>query len=62
MSAPEAKKNPVLFRIPEHYAIVLDQIVRQSKGKYKSRNELVLEIIGTFVSELRNRAEKESHG
>jgi Arc/MetJ-type ribon-helix-helix transcriptional regulator len=62
MSVPEPKDKPILLRLPEHYVIALDEIVRQSKGKYKSRNELATEILGIFLSDLKNRAEDESHG
>ncbi|MBI3639321.1 MAG: hypothetical protein HY223_03305 [Thaumarchaeota archaeon] len=62
MSVPEPKEKPVLLRLPEHYVIALDEIVRQSKGKYKSRNEIVIEIIGIFLSDLKKSAEKKSHG
>jgi len=62
MSIPEPKEKPVLLRIPEHYIIAIDEIVKKSNGKYKSRNELVTEIIGIFVSDLKSKAEAESHG
>lgn len=62
MSVPEPKEKPVLLRLPEHYIIALDEIVRQSKGKYKSRNELVTDIVGIFLSDLKKSAERKSHG
>lgn len=62
MSVPEPKEKPILLRLPENYVIAIDEIVRQSKGKYKSRNELVMEIIGIFLSDLKKGAEKKSHG
>lgn len=62
MSMPEPKEKPILLRLPEKDIIVLDKIVEQSKGKYKSRNELVIDIIGEFLTQLRKKAEESSHG
>jgi len=52
MSRPERKEKPVLFRIPEFYLILLDGIVNHSKGKFKSRNDLVIEILHNFYKSL----------
>lgn len=62
MSLPEPKEKPILLRLPEKDIIVLDSIVAKSKGKYKSRNELVMDIIGEFLTQLRQKAEEEGAG
>lgn len=59
MSAPAMKEKPVLFRLPEAYIIALDDIVKKSKGKYKSRNDIVTEVVGTFLQDLRRQAEEQ---
>jgi len=61
MPQPEPMEKPVLFRLPEHYILALDQIVEKSKGRYKSRNDLMIEIVGIFLSDLRRQAE-DKHG
>lgn len=61
MPAPSPTEKPVLLRIPENYIIALDTIVERSKGQFKSRNDLVIDIIGTFLSDLRSEADSK-HG
>ena len=56
MSTPEPIEKPVLFRIPEFYLMVLDGIVKNSKGKFKSRNDLVIEILHSFFVDLDQKA------
>ena len=56
MSTPERIKEPVLFRIPEFYLSMLDGIIKNSKGKFKSRNDLVIEIFHSFFVDLESRA------
>jgi hypothetical protein len=56
MATPERVEKPVLLRIPEFYLMVLDGIVKNSKGKFKSRNDLVIEILRSFVVDLNNQA------
>lgn len=57
MPLPRTKEKPILLRIPENYISVLDYIVKGSKGKFRSRNDLVTEIIDVFLSDLKNIAE-----
>jgi hypothetical protein len=58
MAQPEPQVKPVLFRLPENYIIALDKIVEHSKGKYKSRNDLVSEVIGIFLADLKRQADE----
>jgi Arc/MetJ-type ribon-helix-helix transcriptional regulator len=53
------KEKPILLRLPEVQLIVLDNIVKHSRGRYKSRNDLMREIIDNFIEGLRRRAENE---
>jgi hypothetical protein len=64
MSQPKPKEKAVLLRLPENYILALDKIVENSKGRYRSRNDIVTELIGIFLSDLRAQAEKkvESRG
>jgi hypothetical protein len=59
MTQPRMKDRPVLLRLPELQLIVLDNIVKHSRGRYKSRNDLMREIIDNFIEGLRRRAEDE---
>ena len=56
MPEPRPKERAFVLRIPEHYAIALDEIVASSKGRIRSRNELIVEIIETALNELREKA------
>ena len=56
MATPELSEKPVLLRIPEYYLIVIDGLVKQSKGKFKSRNDLVIEILSHFCKQLEARS------
>lgn len=58
MLQPKMKEKPVLFRLPERQLIILNNIVKQSQGKYKSRNDLVTDILEHFIIDLRKQAEK----
>jgi len=60
MSQPKMKEKPVLLRLPERQIIILDNIVQNSQGRYKSRNDLVIEILEYFIQGLKKRAEKEA--
>lgn len=60
MSQPKMKEKPVLLRLPERQIIILDSIVQNSQGRYKSRNDLVIEILEYFIQGLKKRAEKEA--
>jgi len=56
MPEPRPKERSLILRLPEHYVIALDGIVEQSKGKFRSRNSLMTDIIGIFLSELKSKA------
>jgi Arc/MetJ-type ribon-helix-helix transcriptional regulator len=55
------KEKPALIRLPEIQLIILDNIVKHSQGRYKSRNDLVKEIIQNFIEGLKRQAEKQVH-
>lgn len=59
MSQPKMKDRPILLRLPERQIIILDNIVKNSQRKYKSRNDLVTEIIEYFIEELRQGAQRQ---
>ena len=56
MSKPERKEKSALFRIPEFYLMLLDGIVNHPKGKFKSRNDLLIEILHNFYKSLDEEA------
>ncbi len=58
MPEPKPIERPIVLRIPERYLIALDSIVKGSKGKIKSRNELITDIIGTFLTELERKSKE----
>jgi hypothetical protein len=58
MSYPKMKEKAVLFRLPERQIIILDNIVKHSQGRYKSRNDIMTEILDYFIEDLRVKAEK----
>lgn len=53
---PQEKTSSFVLRLPETYTLALNGLVE--KGVAKSRNELLVEIIGTFLSNLQKEAEK----
>ena len=57
---PQEKVRSFVLRLPEKYAIALDGLVE--KGAAKSRNELIVEVIGRFLSDLRREAEVKESG
>lgn len=46
-----------VLRMPEKYTLALDGLVE--KGVAKSRNELIVEIVAIFLSDLKKKAEEE---
>lgn len=59
---PKPKEKPIVLRLPERYVMALDSIVKGSKGKIKSRNELIVDIIGIFLTEIEKRAKEDKNG
>lgn len=57
MFKPEPKEIQVLLRFPEDLVISLDEIIAQSRGRIKSRNELIVSVLRGFVADLRNQDE-----
>lgn len=57
---PQEKASSFVLRLPEKYTLALDGLVE--KGAAKSRNELLVEIIGRFLSDLQKEAEKKKNG
>ena len=57
---PEEITRSFVLRLPENYAIALDGLVK--KGAAKSKNELIVEIIDKFLSDLRSEAEGKKIG
>lgn len=55
---PIEKIAKFVLRIPDGYSLALDGLVK--KGVAKSKNELIVEIIAVFLSDLRAKAEMES--
>jgi len=46
--------------LPEKYTLALDGLVE--KGAAKSRNELIVEVVGRFLSDLQKEAEVKESG
>jgi metal-responsive CopG/Arc/MetJ family transcriptional regulator len=57
---PQEKASSFVLRLPEKYTLALDGLVE--KGAAKSRNELLVEIVGRFLSDLQKEAEKKKDG
>jgi len=57
---PQEKVRSFVLRLPEKYALALDGLIE--KGVAKSRNELIVEVIGRFLSDLRKEAEAKKNG
>jgi hypothetical protein len=51
---PKEKTSSFVLRLPDTYDVALKGLVE--KGVAKSKNELIVEIVGTFLSEARSRA------
>jgi hypothetical protein len=57
---PKEKISSFVLRLPDTYDLSLKGLVE--KGVAKSKNELIVEIIGTFLSDLQKQAEKKKDG
>jgi metal-responsive CopG/Arc/MetJ family transcriptional regulator len=58
---PQEKISSFVLRLPERYTLILDGLVE--KGVAKSRNELLVEIIERFITNLQKDAqEREKNG
>ena len=57
---PQEKISSFVLRLPNTYDLALKGLVE--KGVAKSKNELIVEIIGTFLSDLQKEAEKKKNG
>lgn len=57
---PQEKIRSFVLRLPEKYALVLDGLVE--KGAARSKNELIVEVIGRFLSDLQKEAEEKKNG
>lgn len=54
---PQEKIDRFILRLPDSYNLALNGLVK--KGAAKSKNELIVEVIAVFLSDLRSRAETE---
>lgn len=52
---PKEKISSFILRLPDTYDLALKGLVE--KGAAKSKNQLIIEIIGAFLSDLQKRAE-----
>ena len=52
---PRIKTAKFVLRLPDKYSLALDGLV--GKGVAKSKNALIVELVGRFLSDLRARAE-----
>ena len=57
---PQEKVRSFVLRLPEKYTLALDGLV--DKGAAKSRNELIVEVVGRFLSDLQKEAEVKESG
>jgi hypothetical protein len=55
---PQEKASSFVLRLPYRYDFALDALVE--KGAAKSKNELIVELIGRFLSDLQKEAEKKN--
>ena len=53
---PQEAITSFVLRLPSTYDLALKGLVE--KGAAKSENELIVEVIGTFLSDLQKEAEK----
>lgn len=53
---PQEKISKFVLRLPEHYSLALDGLVE--KGVAKSRNELIVQLVAVFLSDLKRKAEE----
>ena len=54
---PKEKISSFVLRLPDIYDLALKGLVEE--GAAKSKNELIVQIIKTFLTELQKRAENE---
>jgi len=54
---PQERVSAFILRLPERYVLTLDALVEQ--GAAKSRNDLIVEIIDRFISNLQKKAQEE---
>lgn len=52
---PKEKIDKFILRLPNRYNLALAGLVEN--GVAKSKNELIIEVIGVFLSDLRTKAE-----
>lgn len=57
---PEEKITSFVLRLPDRYNSALEELVE--KGAAKSKNDLIVEIIGFALSDLKKMAEKKIDG
>ena len=57
---PQEKTSSFVLRLPDTYDLALKGLVEE--GVAKSKNQLIVEIIGTFLSDLQKEAEKKKDG
>lgn len=60
MPKPIEEEKAFVLRIPKEYIVAIDSIVSKSKGKIKSRNSLIVDLIATFLKDLEKQAQKEA--
>lgn len=51
---PQEKIAKFILRLPDKYSLVLDGLVK--KGAAKSKNELIVQLIAVFISDLQKKA------
>ena len=51
---PQERITKFILRLPEKYSLALDGLVE--KGAAKSRNELIVQLIHIFLSDLQKKA------
>lgn len=57
---PQEKTSSFVLRLPYKYDFVLNRLVEE--GVAKSKNQLIVELIGRFLSDLQKEAETKKNG
>jgi metal-responsive CopG/Arc/MetJ family transcriptional regulator len=57
---PKPLDRSFILRLPDHYTTAIDGLIK--KGAAKSRNELIVHIVGLFLEELRKEGEVKKDG
>ncbi|MEM2905013.1 MAG: hypothetical protein QW587_04660 [Candidatus Bathyarchaeia archaeon] len=57
---PQEKVRPFVLRLPERYILALDGLVE--RGAARSRNELIVDVVGRFLGDLQKEAEAKKSG